>query len=166
MPILALLLAAAVQVETPMDPHLQPLGFLVGSCWRGTFPGSTRTDTHCFTRTPDGNYLRDRHVVAGDAQPYSGVTFYRWDEAAGSLAFDYYPSDGAYASGMVRPAENGLAFPDTIYRAGDGTETHMRSAWTRDGADAYVALTEAQRGGRWQPMWELLMVRVGPAPPD
>lgn len=168
MPMLALLLtaAAAVQAETPMDPHLQPLAFLVGSCWRGTFPGSPRTDTHCFTRTPDGHYLRDRHVVAGAAQPYSGVTFYRWDEAVGALAYDYYPSDGAYAVGMVRPAANGLVFPDSTYRAGDGTETHIRSSWTRDGADAYVALTESLQGGAWQRMWEMRMVRTGPAPPD
>jgi len=166
MPILALLLAAAVQADSPMDPHLQPLAFLVGSCWRGSFPGGAQTDTHCFTQTPDGHTLRDRHVVAGAAAPYSGVTFYRWDAAAGSLKYDYLASDGSYSDGAVRPTADGLDFPEGVYRAPDGVESGVRSAWTRDGADAYSVHTELRQGESWQTILRLRMVRVGPAPPD
>ena len=165
MPVLALLLAAATPAEAPLEPHLQPLAFLVGSCWRGAFPGGTRTDTHCFTRTAEG-LVRDRHVVAGAARPYSGVTLYRWDAGLGSITFDYDASDGSHSSGSARPAANGLVFPEQTHRTPNGTETNIRSSWTRDGADAYVALTESMQGEVWRRMWEMRMVRIGLAPAE
>jgi hypothetical protein len=167
MPILALLLATATPAETSLEPHLQPLAFLVGSCWRGAFPGGgDRTDTHCFTRTADGRTVRDRHVVAGAAQPYSGVTVYRWDAGTGSIEFDYDASDGSHSSGTALAAANGLVFPEQSHRATSGAETYLRSSWTHDGADAYVALTESLRGEVWRKLWEIRMVRIGPAPAD
>jgi len=30
------------------DAAFQPLDFLAGSCWRGTFPDGKATDAHCF----------------------------------------------------------------------------------------------------------------------
>lgn len=31
-----------------------PLAFLVGHCWKGTFPGGKQTDEHCFSWIYDG----------------------------------------------------------------------------------------------------------------
>jgi hypothetical protein len=63
---LALILAMqAVTPPSTLAHELQPLGFMVGSCWRATFPNSTNSDTHCYTAMFGGRYVRDVHVVAG-----------------------------------------------------------------------------------------------------
>ena len=56
--------AAEVRAE------LKPFAFLVGSCWTGTFPNGTSTDTHCFEPVYGGLFIRDRHVVRGARTPY------------------------------------------------------------------------------------------------
>ncbi|MGZ8282446.1 MAG: hypothetical protein ACXWUN_05780 [Allosphingosinicella sp.] len=161
----SLLLALALQAApTPaLNPNLQPLAFLVGSCWRGTFPDGRQTDTHCFTPIYGGAFVRDHHVVENGPRPYSGETLYRWDAALGGIEYDYYASDGSHSGGAVRPAANGLLFPEESHRAPDGTQTSIRSSWTRDG-DAYVVLAEALRGQAWERLWQMRMVRIGPAP--
>jgi hypothetical protein len=49
----------------------QPLAFLAGHCWKGSFPGGKQTDEHCFTWIYEGKFLRDRHTVHGEGQPDS-----------------------------------------------------------------------------------------------
>jgi hypothetical protein len=72
-PMLALLAAQAVPDGAPaLAAEFQPLAPLVGSCWRATFPNSTRTDTHCYTAMLGGRYVRDVHVVEGGPAPYAG----------------------------------------------------------------------------------------------
>ncbi|HST37458.1 MAG TPA: hypothetical protein VLK25_12615, partial [Allosphingosinicella sp.] len=127
-------IALAVQPGPSATSRLEPLAFVVGSCWRGAFPGGAQTDTHCFTPVYGGAFVRDLHVVEGAPQPYSGETLYRWDTAAGGIEFDYYASDGSHSSGAARPAANGLVFPEQTHRSPDGSETFIRSSWTRDGA--------------------------------
>ena len=163
--VIALLFAGAQAQAPPLATELQPLSFLAGACWRGTFPDGRRTDTHCFTPMLGGRFLRDRHVVGGAPQPYSGETLYRWDAAARQIRFDYYASDGSHSAGTAIPAENGLAFPET-HRAADGTETAIRTSWTRDGADAYVVLSEIVGAGSRRELLRMRMERAGPAPAD
>jgi len=164
MPILALLLAISAEAQpAPVSPRMEPLAFLVGACWRGTFPDGRRTDTHCFTPMPGGAFVRDRHVVEGAPAPYSGETLYRWDSEARRIVYDYYASDGSHSAGSAVTAANGLVFPEETHRAPDGGETLIRSSWTRDGADAYVVLAETMRDEAWQPLWQMRMVRIGPA---
>src|SRR5690242_20151418 len=92
---LALILAIqAAGATPPLAAELQPLAPLVGSCWRATFPNSTRTDTHCYTAMLGGHYVRDLHVVAGGPAPYSGESIYRWDPQARRIRYDYFASDG------------------------------------------------------------------------
>ena len=45
--ILATAMFTAAPVEVSKNP-LQPLDFLVGSCWAGDFPKGVGVDTHCF----------------------------------------------------------------------------------------------------------------------
>ena len=46
----AVLAGAAVATTADRAPSpYQPLAFLVGHCWRGTFPGGKVTDEHCFS---------------------------------------------------------------------------------------------------------------------
>jgi hypothetical protein len=162
----ALLLVAAQAAPAILIPELQPLAFVAGSCWRGTFAGSSRTDTHCFTPIYGGAFIRDVHVVEGAPTPYAGETLYRWDSGLRGIEFDYYASDGSHSSGAARPAANGLVFPEQAHRAPDGSEMLIRSSWTRDGDDAYVVLAERMQGETWRKLWEMRMVRVGPAAPS
>jgi copper(I)-binding protein len=157
--------AWSTALAEPRPPRLQALAFLAGSCWRGTFPDGRQTDTHCFSPIYGGNYLQDRHVVEGAAAPYSGDTLYSYDVMGRSIRFEYRASDGSHSVGRAVPTANGLSFPEEVHRSPEGREMTIRSSWTRDGADAYVALSEAREGSGWRELWRMRMVRIGPTPP-
>lgn len=145
------------------DDPLAPMGFLVGSCWKGTFPGGGGvTDTHCFEAVHGGRFIRDRHIVEGAPRAYSGETLYRWDAAARTIRYAYDASDGGHSDGTARGVEGALVFDDH-YTGADGAPLVMRATWTRDGADAYKVLTEAQEGGAWKPKFNLRFERVAAA---
>jgi len=55
-------MAMAAPAEAPPAPY-QPLAFLVGHCWKGTFPDGKATDEHCFSWIYGGKFVRDEHVV-------------------------------------------------------------------------------------------------------
>lgn len=144
--------------------RLSRAAFFAGACWRGTFPDGRQTDTHCFS--PVYSYfLQDRHVVEGGPTPYSGETLYRYDVMGGSISFVYTASDGSRSTGRAVPTENGMIFPEETHRSSDGSEMTIRSAWTRDGQDAYRVVSEAREGDRWRELWRMRMVRIGPTPP-
>ena len=156
--------SAALAREQERPTRLAALAFLAGSCWRGAFPDGRRTDTHCFSPIY-GGFMQDRHVVEGAPTPYSGRTLYRYDVMGRSITFRYRASDGSESGGVAVPTANGLSFPAETHRARDGSETMIRSAWTRDGADAYFVVAEARRGTGWRELWRMRMVRTGPTPP-
>lgn len=148
----------------PRPSRLAALAFFAGSCWRGTFPDGRRTDTHCFSPIYAGGYLQDRHVVEGAPGPYSGHTLYHYDVMGRSIIFHYRASDGSASAGVAVPTAGGLSFPAETHRAPDGATMTIRSAWTRDGPDAYLVRAEARQGRGWRELWRMRMVRVGPTP--
>jgi copper(I)-binding protein len=154
--------SAALAEDRPA--RLAALAFVAGSCWRGTFPDGRQTDTHCFSPIY-GNFMQDSHVVEGSPTPYSGHTLYHYDVMGRSIIFHYRASDGSESAGVAVPTASGLSFPAETHRAPNGSETTIRSAWTRDGADAYFAVAEARRGAGWRELWRMRMVRTGPTPP-
>lgn len=156
--------APAIAPASGLAAELRPLAFLVGSCWRATFPGTTRTDTHCYTPMLGGRYVRDLHIVEGAPSPYSGETIYRWDPEARSIRYDYYASDGGYSSGRAEPSGTGLDFPQEDYVSGTGQRMTLRNAWSRDGADAFSGVSSMRQGDQWREMWRMRFTRVGPAP--
>ncbi len=162
----AFLLALALQTGSAQTliPELQPLAFVTGSCWRGVFANRRgETDTHCFTPMLGGRFIRDVHVVEGAQAPYAGETIYRLDRDTGEIRFHYYSSEGFHSSGSAIPTETGIDFPEEVYRGADGDMT-VRTRWTRDGADAYLVVSESlNRSGVWEEAWRMRMVRVGPA---
>ena len=159
-------LTAAPAAATTSPAPLQPLAFLVGSCWRGDFPGGRVTDTHCFTRAVGGAFVRDRHVVAGAPQAYAGESLYRWDPAGREIRFAYYSSDGAYGAGAVVANARGLSFPEQAYIGPDGAGTTIRSTWTREGSDAVLVVNEERGPAGWHEMWRMRWTRVSAAPAD
>lgn len=156
-------LAAQAAPEPVLAEELQPLAFLVGSCWRATFTNSRQTDTHCYSAMLGGRYVRDLHVVEGALAPYSGETIYRWDPAARRIVYAYFASDGGYSSGSAAPTATGLDFPEENYLGADGQPMILRNRLVRDG-EGYTATSAMRQGERWQEMWTMRFTRVGPAP--
>jgi copper(I)-binding protein len=150
--------------QSALAAGLRPLAFLVGSCWRATFPNSTNTDTHCYTTMLGGRYIRDVHIVAGTPTPYSGEAIYRWDPRARRIRYDYYASDGGVSAGFADPTAAGFDFPEETYVGGNGETMVMRTVQTGNG-EAYTRTTSArQPDGSWREMFTMRFTRVGPAP--
>jgi hypothetical protein len=164
MHMLALILAAQAAAPPPaLAAELQPLAFLVGSCWRASFPDGRSTDTHCYTAMLGGRFVRDVHVVAGGPAAYSGEAIYRWDTQARRIRYEYYASDGGYSAGTAAPNAGGIDFPEETYVGGDGQAMVMRTVQT-GGAGGYARTTSArQPDGSWREMFTLRFTRSGPA---
>ena len=157
----------SVQAQSPAAPalaaELQPLAFLVGSCWRATFPNSSSTDTHCYTAMLGGRYIRDVHIVEGAPSPYAGESIYRWDPQARRIRYDYYASDGGYSRGFADPTPTGLDFPQENYVGANGRTMTLRNTLVRDG-EGYAGTSSArQADGSWRELWTMRFTRVGPA---
>jgi hypothetical protein len=163
---LALILAMqAVTPPSTLAHELQPLGFMVGSCWRATFPNSTNSDTHCYTAMFGGRYVRDVHVVAGGPPGYGGETIYRWDPQVRRIRYDYYASDGGHSSGSAMPTAAGMDFPDDQYLGPDGAAMTLRTVQAGDASGYTRVSSMRQPDGSWREMFTLHFTRVGPAPP-
>jgi hypothetical protein len=165
-PMIALILAIQAATAPPaLVAELRPFAPLVGSCWRASFPDGQATDTHCYTAMFGGRYIRDVHVVEGGPAPYSGETIYRWDPQARRVRFDYYASDGGYASGFADPTPTGINFPAGDYIGGDGQTMTMRTVQTGNGEGHSRTSSARQPDGSWREMWTMRFTRAGPAPP-
>jgi hypothetical protein len=165
---LAALLAApasgpAAEAAASADPY-QPLAFLIGHCWKGTFANSTQTDEHCFSWIYGGKFVRDEHIVHRDGRPDAfGESIYLWDSASGQLQYLYIESAGGFSRGAVAVENGALVFPPASYREKGESQTY-RSRWQRAGDDVYEVVTEFQVKDRWVPGFSLHMQRVRNAP--
>jgi uncharacterized protein YndB with AHSA1/START domain len=138
---IATLMAAALAAQQPaLREGLEPLGFLIGHCWRGEIqPG--RQDTHCFDTAYDGQHIRDRHEVVGGPRVYSGETLYSWDGGENLVTYTYWNSLGGVSRGSMRPEADRLSFGDETYRGADGREMSYSTHWRRVGDDVYESVT-------------------------
>jgi len=158
--ILAAATFAAAPAEAAKNP-LQPLDFLLGSCWAGDFPKDVGRDTHCFEPVYGGKFVRDQHVVhrgAGQADDL-GESIYLWDSAARQLQYLYIESAGGFSRGAVSAEGDALVFPPTHYLE-NGAEQTYRSRWQRSGDKAYEVVTEFLVKGRWTPGFTVHMQQV------
>lgn len=139
-----------------------PLAFLVGHCWKGTFPDGKVTDEHCFSWIYGGKFVRDEHVVhKGAGRPDGfGESIYVWDAASGELQYLYIESAGGFSRGTVSSEKDALVFPAATYSEKGQVQTY-RSRWRRAGTDAYDVVTEFRDGDRWVPGFTIRMQRVG-----
>ena len=162
------LAAAAAAANTPvLRSGLEPLGFLVGHCWRGRF-ASGEQDTHCFDAAYGGQHVRDRHEVTGGAQLYSGETLYSVD--GGAVSYTYWNSIGGVSRGSMRPRGDGLDFGTETYRGPNGRQAAITTAWRRAGDNAYEAMTSSpempsmSRTVRYERVAEAVSVSSSTAP--
>ena len=132
--------ATALANNAPaLRPGLEPLGFLVGHCWRGEF-ASGETDVHCFEPVYGGQHVRDRHEVTGGARVYRGESLYS-AEPGGVVTYTYWNSLGGVSRGTMRPDGARLDFGDESYRGPDGRQVSIATHWRRVGDDAYEAVS-------------------------
>lgn len=131
-------------------------------CWRGAFENQPALhDERCFQTL--GEHVVDTHAVRPTS--YSGESTYHLDEAAGEIVFAYAGSDGGRSNGAVRVDGARFVFAPHIHRGGDGSAQRLRAAWTMQGADSYVALTEREEGGAWRPFMRITYVRASDLEP-
>jgi hypothetical protein len=145
----------------PVFDKLQPLAFLAGSCWKGTFTGRTVSDEHCFQWILNGRFLRDHHVVSGDSAPYEGETTYAWDPVQKRITYWYIALPGYFSQGSVEPADGALVFHDVLATA---TPQQLRSTWRQSGPDSYSVRVDDITGGKSKEAWSMVMQRTRPAP--
>src|SRR5262245_51197568 len=161
---LLFLLTLPVRLGAEPDATYQPLAFLAGHCWKGSFQGAAKlTDEHCFSWVYDGRFLRDRHVVRGEGQPdRKGESIYFWDSAAQRLEYLYIEDAGGLSRGLVTSEGKALVFPTTPF-VSKGTAMNYRSRWERSAENAYEVSTEFEKDGSWVPGFKLHMERSGKA---
>lgn len=156
-------LACRQSTAAPPPSPYEPLEFLIGHCWKGTFPGTERTDEHCFSWMYGGKFVRDEHVVrGGDGRALqSGESIYLWDAASGELQYLYIESSGGYCRGAVSSAKDALVFPPALYVDPQSGEAHnIRSRWQRTADDVYEVATEFELRDGWVPGFKARMQRV------
>jgi hypothetical protein len=157
--VVALCCASHVSLAAPIEA-LEPMAFLAGHCWKGTFPGSSTTDEHCFSWLYDGKALRDVHTVRTPGRPdYVGETTYYWDASTKRVEFLYVENQGGISRGTMEPTAEALVFPATQF-VERGSAMTYRVRWTRVGDDAYEAWSEMQDGSAWKTMFRLTLKRV------
>jgi hypothetical protein len=140
--------------------HLQPMAFLAGHCWKGTFPDGKQSDEHCFQWVYDKVALRDVHTVRVTDRPDRvGDTTYYWDSMARKIEYVYIEDSGGVMRGTVEPGDGMLVFPSAQYVAG-GMAMTLRVHWTLHGADSYEAWSEVQNNGEWATLFTVMMKKV------
>ncbi|HEY0413826.1 MAG TPA: hypothetical protein VGD66_11870 [Allosphingosinicella sp.] len=138
--ILAIVGALAGAAGLPsLREGLEPLGFLVGHCWRGEMAKTGERDTHCFESVYGGQHVRERHKVEGGKGVYEGETLYSWDGSG--VIFTYWNSLGGVSRGTLRRDGEKLDFGTGSYTAPDGRSLAYSTYWRRLGEDAYEAVT-------------------------
>ena len=158
--IIALLAQSSIRAQSTTSSvgRFAPLEFLVGNCWRGTFPGSTTTDEHCFEWVFDRKFIRDRHVVRG-GEPYGGETIYFWDTAANQVGFSYWNTEGQMMTGhLVSSVADTLTFTTILPTAAGSTE--LRTVWLKLGSSGYRARELQRAGDAWKELFAIEMTRL------
>ncbi|HEX4387628.1 MAG TPA: hypothetical protein VH109_03280 [Steroidobacteraceae bacterium] len=162
MGLMTLAAPAARAAPEPSAPY-EPLAFLVGHCWKGSFPGGAATDEHCFSWIYGGKFVRDEHVVHREGHPDEfGESIYVWDGTARELQYLYIESAGGFSRGTVALEGATLVFPATRY-VEKGVEQTYRSRWQHAAPGEYDVITEFQVKGAWVPGFSLHMQQVSAA---
>jgi hypothetical protein len=151
------LIAGRAGTEAPEAGNFQPMAFLVGSCWKGTFPDGKSTDEHCYEWVWGGKFVRDRHVVKSARPDYEGETLFAWDAPRKQIVFWYFSNQGFYTTGALEPRNGELVIPETVV----GEKTQERKTVIRpNGADSYTVRSEMKEASGWKEQWTMELKRV------
>lgn len=156
-------LPVAVSAAAEVKPAaLEAMQFLVGHCWSAQFPDGS-TDIHCYTSMYQGAFIRDRHLVRGEASDYRGETIYQAGPAAGTISYRYWNSLGGVSDGTLVATAAGMASPKEVHVGEDGSRVEIRSTMVREGEDRYVSVAEEKAGEVLRELWRMEFVKVGTA---
>ena len=137
---LTFLLTLMAGAEAPqVRAGLEPLGFLVGHCWRADFERPGEQDTQCFEPVFDGQHIRSRHEVTGAKEKYRGETLFSFDGKL--VTFTYWNSIGGVSRGTMTAAPDRLSFGDESYTGADGKRITFSTTWRKIADDAFEAVT-------------------------
>lgn len=140
--------------------RLQPLRFLVGSCWRGTFADGKNVDTHCFSRMYGEAFIRDVHLVRGDNPDYRGEAIYQWDPAGEQIKYRYWNSLGGVSDGVLTTEGGRIIAPGERHVENDGGVIEIRSVMQQSGDDTYSSIAEQKTETGWVQMWKVEFSRL------
>jgi hypothetical protein len=160
--LLAAALLAPLAAAAQAAPGFEPLAFLAGHCWKGTFPDGRQTDEHCFSWLYGGKFLRDVHTVRAAGKPdYVGESTYFFDASAKRLEYLYIEDKGGFSRGLVSTEGDALVFPGTPFVSAGKTQ-HYRARWQRSDDGAYEVVTElqAEAEGAWKPWFRMRMEKT------
>jgi Protein of unknown function (DUF1579) len=151
-----------------LQAHLEPLAFLMGGCWRGTFADGKTTDLRCAEPVFGGKFLRERHVVrSANAGEYRGETLFHWDAKARKIRYTYWNSNGGVSTGTMELEGSRRVFPAERYAGSDGRMREFRTVWEVTGDSAWVMTTEERRAdGTWGAAWRIDFRRDPSARPE
>jgi hypothetical protein len=154
---LALLAAPGRAAEDPAPPeHFQPMAFLVGSCWKGSFPDGQSTDEHCFEWIY-GKFIRDRHVVKGPKPDYIGETIYAYDPQQKKVIYWYVTNAGFFTTGSLEYTQEGIVFPEKVV---SGSETkELKTLFEPRLPDAYWVRSLERTSAGWKELWTMELKR-------
>ena len=154
------LLWASTSIATP--PAMEPLAPLAGHCWKGSFQGAEATDRHCFEWLPGGYFLRDKHTVQSEGEPYHGETIYAVEGRSGQLTYTYYNSLGGISRGSIAKGDepNSLQAEER-HVARDGAVKEYRSTLTfDDDGKGYRVHSKHRVDDSWQTVRQIHYRRV------
>ena len=147
--LVTLVLPAAARAAE-LDPHLAPLGLLVGKTWRGVFPKSTPekpvVDVSRFEAALNGQAVRNLHSI-NDGE-YGGETLMVWDKEKQAIGYYYFTTAGFYTTGIIQPESDGFTSHEIV--KGDANGVTAVKATSRVRPDGRLhAHTEYLKQGKW-----------------
>lgn len=132
------------------DEHLEPLRFLIGKTWRGTFSTSTperpMQDVLKVERALNGQALRLTHSV--NEGEYGGETIVMWDRGASRLVYYYFTTAGFYTSGTIEPTDDGYRSAESVTGSQVGI-TRVEATTTRVDEDHFRVTSRYLKDGEW-----------------
>jgi hypothetical protein len=149
--------AAGAGAQAPEAGNFEPMAFLVGSCWKGTFPDGKSADEHCYEWVWGGKFVRDRHVVKSARPDYEGETLFAWDASRKQIVFWYFTNQGFYTTGALEPRDGELVIPETV--VGEKT-TERKTVIRPNGRDSYTVRSETKEASGWKEQWTMELKRV------
>lgn len=162
LPLLLAALAVAAPLgaaEPKLDPRFEPIAYLVGHCWRASFPNGKQHDVQCFEPLYDGKLIGNTHRVEGSDPLYQGQSIFSWDDTHERIRFHYFTSTGAVSEGYFEQSKDGLAIPER-HVGPDGKVTELAHDFRRDGDDAYRVVTREKTADGWVERMNLRYVRT------
>jgi len=139
-----------------LNHHLEPLRFLLGRTWKGTFKSSSPekpvVDVSRWERALNGQAVRMLHSVNHGL--YGGESLFTWDEEKQAVVYHYFTTAGFSTTGTLTVKDRKLVTDERVSgNAGGVTEIRGISELQPDGR--FHVKTRMLKNGEWVPGHEV-----------